>query len=189
MVEAVVERLLVTSLQRALEEHAPEELDVFGQWFDPATRETQFHVATVIGAVGYLRRNPALYEKVIETAGRTASARAFNDLSLIERRLIGAMPRFGRARLLKHLLNNGLHSIHRDGRLSIDEDKDRLVVTLTNSLFCLTPAENGGRKRCHFYAALFTGLLEKTDFRCKNVRESACRGQGNESCRFEATPV
>ena len=46
-----VERLFVTSLQRALEEHAPEELEVFARWFDPSARRARFHVATVIGAV------------------------------------------------------------------------------------------------------------------------------------------
>ena len=60
MIEVQVERLFVTSLQKALEEHAPEELEVFSQWFDPSARQTHFHVATVIGAVGYLRRNPTL---------------------------------------------------------------------------------------------------------------------------------
>lgn len=189
MGEAVVERLFVTSLQKALEEHAPEELEVLRQWFDPSTRETQFHVATVIGAVGYLRRNPALYEKVIEAAGRSASIRAFEDLSPIERRLLMTLPRFGRGRLVKHLLHNGLRSIHRDAQLTVEEAGDRLVVTVDNSLFCLTPAEDGGRKRCLFYAALFAGLLEKTDFRCTDVRESLCRGQGDDACRFEATPT
>jgi predicted hydrocarbon binding protein len=181
-----VERLFVTSLQRALEQHAPEELEVFSRWFDPSARRTRFHVATVIGAVGYLRRNPTLYAKVIETAGRTASDRAYGDFSQIERRLLETLPKFGRERLVKHLLHSGLRSIHKDAQLSVKRDGEKLLLTVTNSLFCHTPAEDGGQKRCHFYSALFAGLLEKTDIQCHSVIESSCRGQGSDSCRFEA---
>jgi predicted hydrocarbon binding protein len=181
-----VERLFVTSLQRALEEHAPEELEVFSRWFDPSARRTRFHVATVIGAVGYLRRNPSLYAKVIETAGRTASDRAYGDFSHIERRLLETLPKFGRERLVKHLLHSGLRSIHRDAQLAVKREGEKLLLTVSNSLFCHTPAEDGGEKRCHFYSALFAGLLEKTDIQCYSVTELSCRGQGSDACRFEA---
>ena len=181
-----VERLFVTSLQRALEEHAPEELEVFSRWFDPAARRTRFHVASVIGAVGYLRRNPSLYFKVIDTAGRTASARAYGDFSQIERKLLETLPKFGRERLVKHLLHSGLRSIHKDAQLSVKREGEKLVLTVSNSLFCHTPAEDGGQMRCHFYAALFAGLLEKTDIHCYSVTESSCRGQGSPTCSFEA---
>jgi len=185
MSEIQVERLFVLSLQKALEEHAPEELEVFSQWFDPSARQTHFHVATVIGAVGYLRRNPSIYEKVIDAAGRNASERAYGDFSQIERRLLASLPRFGRERLVKHLLHSGLRSIHKDAQLSVRRDGEKLLLTVDNSLFCHTPAEDGGQKRCHFYAALFAGLLEKTDIRCYSVTESSCRGQGSDACRFE----
>jgi hypothetical protein len=186
MTDILVERLFVTSLQKALEEHAPEELEIFSRWFDPSARQTRFHVATVIGAVGYLRRNPTLYQKVISAAGRTASDRAYGDFSQIERRLLESLPRFGRERLVKHLLHSGLRSIHKDALLSVKRENEKLVVTVENSLFCHTPAENGGLMRCHFYAALFAGLLEKTDLPCYSVTEVTCRGQGSDTCRFEA---
>jgi hypothetical protein len=181
-----VERLFVTSLQRAIEEHAPEELEVFSRWFDPSARRTRFHVASVIGAMGYLRRNPSLYFKVIDTAGRTASDRAYGDFSQIERKLLETLPKFGRERLVKHLLHSGLRSIHKDAQLSVKHEGQKLLLTVSNSLFCHTPAEDGGQMRCHFYAALFAGLLEKTDLHCDSVTESSCRGQGSLTCSFEA---
>jgi predicted hydrocarbon binding protein len=184
-----VERLFVTSLQRALEEHAPEELEVFTRWFDPSARRMRFHVASVIGAVGYLRRNPTLFAKVIDAAGRTASERAYGDFSPIERRLLETLPKFGRERLVKHLLHSGLRSIHRDAQLAVEREDEKLVLTVTNSLFCHTPPENGGEKRCHFYSSLFAGLLEKTDLQCFSVTESSCRGQGSDACRFDALLV
>ena len=186
MKDVQVERLFVTSLQKAIEEHAPEELEVLSQWFDPSARQTTFHVATVIGAVGYLRRNPTLYAKVINAAGRNASERAYGDFSPIERRLLESLPRFGRERLVKHLLHSGLRSIHKDAQLAVKRDGEKLLLSLRNSLFCHTAAEDGGQKRCHFYAGLFAGLLEKTDIHCYSVIEASCRGQGDDECRFEA---
>ena len=131
-----VERKFVASLQKALEEIAPERLEVFEKWFDPADRRPQFHIAPVIGAVGYLRRTPALYHKVMEKAGFYASQWSFLDLPQIERKLSRFRLPIGRDRLLKHLLQSGLRSIHRDGLLETARDGDKLVVTVANSLFC-----------------------------------------------------
>ena len=73
------------------------------------------------------------------------------------------MPRFGRERLVKHLLHSGLRCIHKDAQVVVKRDGEKLLLNSGNSLFCHTPAENGGQNRCHFYAGLFAGLLEKTE--------------------------
>jgi len=181
-----VERLIVTSLYRALEEQAPEEMEVFRRWFDPGNRQTQFHVAPLIGAVGYLRRKPDLYERVIETAGTSASARAFASLSQFERRLLKSMPRFGRIRLLRHLLQNGLRAIHKDARVVVTQAEDGLRIQVENSVFCLTPAdESTAVTRCHFYSWLLKGLLVQAQIPCESVVEVECKAQGAGACTFE----
>jgi predicted hydrocarbon binding protein len=184
--EGQVERLFVTSLQRAIEEHAPEEMEVVSEWFDRTDRKPRFHVATVIGAVGYLRRKPSLYEKVIQSAGHAASEHAFRELNSFERRLLDTLPRFGRERLVKYLLHTGLRCIHRDAQLAVARERGKLILTVGNSMFCHTRADGEGDRRCHFYSALFAGLLEKTDLNCFSVEETECRGQGADACRFEA---
>ena len=73
MKEDSVERLFLASLRQALEDIAPEQLEVFQKWFDPADRRPRFHIAPVMAAVSYLSRDPALYEKVMDRAGRYAS--------------------------------------------------------------------------------------------------------------------
>jgi predicted hydrocarbon binding protein len=185
MTNILVERLLLASLHKALEKHAPEYLEIFSRWFYPSSRQTRFHVATIIGAVGYLRRNPTVYQKVIGAAGRTASDRAYGGFSPIGRRLLESLPRFVRERLVKHLLHSGLRSIHKDALIFVKRAGEKIFVTVDNSLFCYTPAENEGLMRCHFYATLFAGLLEKADLPCDSVREVTCRGQGDATCSFE----
>ena len=181
-----VERLIVTSLYRALEEQAPEEMEVFRRWFDPGNRQTTFHVAPLIGAVGYLRRKPELYDRVIEMAGTSASARVIASLSQIERRLFKSMPRFGRIRLLRHLLQNGVRAIHKDARLTVSEEQDRMRIAVENSVFCLTPPdESAPVPRCHFYSWLLRGLLLEVGIACESVVEIECKAQGAERCLFD----
>lgn len=181
-----VERLIVTSLYRAVEQQAPEEMEVFRRWFDPASRQTQFHVAPLIGAVGYLRRKPELFERVIQTAGTTASARVFESLSRLERRLFKSMPQLGRARLIRRLLQNGLRAIHRDARVGVSLHDDTLTVSVSNSVFCLTPTdESAAVPRCQFYASMLRGLLSQANVGCSAVTEARCKAQGGDTCLFE----
>ncbi len=183
----LVERMFVASLQKALEEVAPERLEVFEKWFDPTDRRSQFHIASVIGAVGYLRRTPALYHQVMERAGLYASQWSFLDLPQIERKLSRFRLPFGRDRVVKHLLLSGLRSIHRDGQLELARDGKKLLVTVSNSLFCR--AGTGGEEpACEYYAALFAGLLACARQDCSSIIESSCRGLGASACRFDALP-
>lgn len=186
MDNGLVERKFVASLHKALEELAPERLEIFEKWFDPADRRAQFHIASVIGAIGYLRRSPDLYHKVMEMAGRYASQWSCLDLPQIKRKIRFRLP-FGRDRLVKHLLQSGLKSIHRDAELETARDGDKLVVTVSNSLFCRTEL-NGGEPTCEYYSALFAGLLACTHEKCSSITESACRSRGDSCCRFEALP-
>jgi hypothetical protein len=87
---ALVERLFVVSLQQAIGDLAPEQLEVFEKWFDPTDRRPRFHIAPVIGAVGYLRKSPTLLgctpegcSSVVETTcrGQGESACRFEALS------------------------------------------------------------------------------------------------------------
>ena len=104
MKEDSVERLFLASLRQALEDIAPEQLEVFQKWFDPADRRPRFHIAPVIGAVSYLSRDPALYEKVMDRAGRYASDWSYEHLSPVERKLWSSFPLAGRERAVKRLL-------------------------------------------------------------------------------------
>ncbi len=186
MENGLVERKFVASLHKALEELAPERLEIFEKWFDPADRRPQFHIASIIGAVGYLRRSPELYHKVMEKAGHYASQWSCLDLPENKRKILFRLP-FGRDRRVKHLLQKGLRSIHRDGQLETARDGDKLVVTLSNSLFCRTELI-GNEPTCEYYSAFFAGLLACIHENCSSMTESACRGQGDSSCRFEALP-
>ena len=185
MKEDLVERLFLASLRQALEDIAPEQLEVFLEWFDPADRRPRFHIAPVMGAVSYLRRDRALYRRVMEQAGRYAADWSYEHLSPVERKFWGSMPRAGRDRAVRRLLRAGLKNIHRDGELEARREGSKLVVTVSNSIFCRTVSGNG--PVCVYYGSLFTGLMERAALRWSLVVESSCGGQGRPECLFEAT--
>ena len=185
MKEDSVERLFVASLRKALEEIAPERLDVFETWFPAGDRRPRFHIAPVMGAVSYLSRDPAFYKKVMKEAGRTASTWCYQHLSKVERKLWSTAPRFGRERAVQRLLRSGLKNIQRDGRLGARRAGGKLLLTVSNSLFCRTVSGNG--PVCLYYEALFSGLMGQAALRWSLVVESSCGGSGRSECRFEAS--
>ena len=184
--EGLVERKFVASLHRALEDIAPEQLEVFEKWFDPADRRPRFHIAPVIGALGYLRKTPLLYRQVMEKAGEYSSQWCCSDINQIKRKVMQSRVPLGRERLVRNLLRGCLRSIHRDGVLAVERNGDRLVLTLANSLFCRTNGRAAEEPTCFYYASLFGGLLGCTHEGCSSVIESLCRGRGDSSCTFEA---
>ncbi len=98
MKEDPVERLFVASLRSALEDIAPERLDVFENWFPPGDRRPRFHIAPVMGAVSYLSRDLEFYKVVMEKAGRIASVWCYQHMSPVERKFWASMPQAGRER-------------------------------------------------------------------------------------------
>lgn len=175
----------MASVHKALEDLSPEKVEVFEGWFSPSKRHRHFHIAPVMGAISYLRRDRELYVKVMERAGRYASQWSYLDRSPIERKLIGSVPHWMRSYLARYVLGSGLRQIHRDGSLSVRRESSRFVVTVRNSLFCRTGA-GAPEPVCAYYAALFAGLLDRTGLARPPVVESRCRGQGELVCCFEA---
>jgi predicted hydrocarbon binding protein len=184
--EGLVERKFLASLHRAIEDIAPEQLEVFEKWFDPADRRTRFHIAPVIGALGYLRKTPSFYQEVMRKAGGYASQWYCSDIPQLKRKVMLSKLPLGRKRLMRNLLRGSLRSIHRDGELAVDRNGDRLILTLENSLFCRTNGHTATEPTCFYYASFFEGLLTFTHEGCSTVVESHCRGRGDAVCTFEA---
>jgi predicted hydrocarbon binding protein len=185
--ESVVERKFIASLHQAVEDIAPEELEVFEKWFTPADRRPRYHIAPVIGVLGYLRKNPSQYIDLMNRAGRLASQWCYREFPKIQKKF--ARSRFvpGRERLMRRLLRMGLRKIHRDGELETRRDEDKLVITLKNSLFCRTTTPTGNGPACKYYAALFAGLVGCIENGHGEMIESHCRAQGAPSCEFESS--
>lgn len=175
----------MASVHKALEDLAPEKVEVFEGWFDPRDRSPRIHIAPVLGAISYLRRDADLYCRIMERAGRYASQWGYLDRSVFERKLLKTLPLSLRGGLAGYILRSGLARVHRDGRLRVLKDPTRLLVEVDNSLFCRMggPAE---APICAYYAALFAGLLDRTALARPPVVESECRAQGARYCRFEA---
>jgi hypothetical protein len=186
--ETFVERKFIASLQRALEDVAPEQLEVFAKWFDPADRRPRFHIAPVIGAVGYLRKSPPLYVDVMNKAGEYAAQWCCLELTQFQKKVMNSWVRLGRERLVRRLLRGGIRSIHRDAQMELARDDERLVVTVSNSVFCRTATPSGEGPACVYYSAFFNGLLDCTSEDYASFKESCCRARGDSICQFEAVP-
>lgn len=186
--ETFVERKFIASLQRALEDVAPEQLEVFAKWFNPADRRPRFHIAPVIGAVGYLRKSPLLYVDVMRKAGDYAAQWCCLELTQLQKRVMNSWVRLGRERLVRRLFRGGIRSIHRDAQMELQREGERLIVTVSNSVFCRTATPSGEGPACVYYSAFFNGLLDCTSEDYASFQESSCRASGESVCQFEALP-
>ncbi len=174
----------MASVHKALEDLAPEKVEVFEGWFSPSEREVQFHIAPVVGAISYLRRDRDLYVKVMERAGRYASQWIYLNRSSLERKLFAAVPPLLRAPVVGYILRSALKQVQRDFELAVHRDGTRVFIMVGNSLFCRTGAA-ATEPNCAFYASLFAGLLDRSGLARPPVVESQCRSQGRPVCRFE----
>lgn len=138
-----------------------------------------------MGAVSYLSRDPEFYTLVMAKAGRIASGWCYELVSSVERRFWASMPQAGRERAVKRVLRSGLKNIQRDGRLVARRDGPKLLLTLSNSIFCRSVSGNG--PVCLYYASLFSGLMEEAGLRWSAVVESSCGESNRTECRFEAS--
>lgn len=186
--ETFVERKFVASLQRALEDVAPEQLEVFAKWFDPTDRRPRFHIASVIGAVGYLRKSPSLYSDVMKTAGEYAAQWCCSELPRFQKTIVNSWVRLGREHFVRRLFRGGIRSIHRDAQMEFQRNEESLVVTVSNSVFCRTATPSGDGPGCVYYSAFFNGLLDCTSEDYASFEESNCRARGDSVCRFQALP-
>ncbi len=88
-------------------------------------------------------------------------------------------------RAVRRLLRAGLKNIQRDGELTTRREGSKLLLTLSNSIFCRTVSGNG--PVCLYYAFLFSGLMEQAELRWSAVVESSCGKADRTECRFEAS--
>ena len=180
-----VERLFVASLRSALEQIAPERLDIFEDWFPPGDRRPRFHIAPVMGAVSFLSREPEFYSLVMEKAGQIASAWCYQHVSSMERKFWASMPQAGKERAVRRLLRAGVKNVQCDGELTVRREASKLFLTLSNSIFCRTVSGNG--PVCLYYASFFSGLMAQAGLRWSVVIESSCGESNRTECRFEGS--
>jgi predicted hydrocarbon binding protein len=70
--------------------------------------------------------------------------------------------------------------------MEFERDDERLVVTVSNSVFCRTATPSGEGLACVYYSAFFNGLLDCTSEDYASFEESSCRARGDLICQFEA---
>jgi hypothetical protein len=175
----------MASLHQALVDLAPEKAEAFEEWFPPGDRRARLALPPILGALAYLRKDPSLYFKVSERAGRYASQWGYLQRPWLERRFLTALPLWVRGMAVGYLLRRVLRLIDTEGRLRVERPPDAFVVLLQHSLFCRGYQERGGEPRCSFFAALFGHLLDRAALARPPMRETACLGQGHPFCRFE----
>jgi hypothetical protein len=174
MREPGVGRVLVASLHQAIADTLPTRFG-FYETFLPADglREGTIGLPALLAVLSFLRQEGEAYDRITALAGEYAAEWTIASMAPFERRLIGNLPAWLRARLVVRMANRLVRSTCEKSGATARFRAGAAHVNLRESVFC-TVREPVAAPLCGFYAAAFGRLLALFDLPA---------GSGIESCR------
>src|ERR1700752_297455 len=113
MREAGIGRVLVASLHQGISDILPTRLGFYENWLNAeGLREGTIGMAPLFPVLRFLRQEGAAYNMITTRAGEYAAEWTVESMRPITRRLINAMPRWIRQRLLLRLAGRLVGSSH-----------------------------------------------------------------------------
>jgi hypothetical protein len=181
MSEGSVGRLLVASLHQAVSEVLPSRLEFYEPWLNPATvRAGASGLAPLAAALSFLRLEGDSYARVSVRAGEYTADWTVAALSPLRRRVIGAVPRVVRARLVTGLAKEMVQRTYGAARIRVRWRRQHGTLRLEGSLFC----DVRGRVEhplCEYYASALRQLMSLLELDAEIVTDR-CRATGAETC-------
>ena len=175
MRESGVGRVLVASLHQAIGDVMPTRLGFYESWLTPdGLREGTIGLAPLYAVLSFLRQEGAQYDAVVRAAGTYAAEWTVESMSPSARRLIGALPRVIRRRVVLGRARRLVRESFVGNRASWRIRKGTGRVDLRGSVFCEV-REPVGHSLCGYYAASFARMLALFELECP-VTIDACRG-------------
>jgi hypothetical protein len=182
MVDAGIGRLLVASLHQGIADVSPLRLEFYEHWLTPlGMREGRMGLAPLHAVLSFLRQEGrAVYDDVMQRAGRHAAAWAHAELGVGARALTAMLPARMRARyaltLCGRLVRATFHPSEARVRLSGGEG----TLVISGSVFCGL-REAAHWPMCTFYAAAVEHHLALLHVPAV-VTVAQCRAAGAAAC-------
>lgn len=181
MTEVRIDRLLAACLHQAIAEGLPDRLEFYEHWLSSAgMRDGRIGAARMLAVVGFLRTEGPAYDRVMERAGRLASAWTIGSLSQFRRRTMAWLPRPLRARMALRLAASIVRTLSRTSRATARCAGAHGRLEIASSLFCDVRGAQAA-PLCRFYLALAVEALGQFDIdaagvvaRCHAVEGSTC---------------
>lgn len=158
MTDARIGRLLAASLHQAIGDVLPQRLDFYEVWLkSEGLRDGTIGLAPMSAVLGFLRTEDD-YARIVSLAGRLSAEWTVASMSPFQRRAIGLLPRWLRARATLRIAARIVHHVCSASRASARVRRSGGHFDVKVSLFC-TVRDPQKLPLCGFYAAVAAGTL------------------------------
>ena len=181
MIEVRIGRLLVASLHQAITELLPARLEFYEEWLRPSgMRDGRIGLGPVQAVLSFLRQDGAMYEPVVERAGRLTAEWWLGGTLAVRRRAAATGPVWIRGRVAMGLCRELVQQTFHNSQVTTTWRRGEGRITLGGSVFCDVRAP-AGRVLCGFYASAVTAVLQELapDW---TVETTACRAVSGGAC-------
>ena len=187
MIEARIGRLLVASLHQAITELLPTRLEFYEEWLRPSgMRDGRIGLAPVQAVLSFLRQEGAVYEPVVERAGRLAAEWWLEGTLAIRRSAAASGPLWIRRRVAMGLCRDLMQQTFRNSQVTTTWRRGEGQITLGGSVFC-DVREPVGHALCGFYVAAVSVILRDVGLD-STVAVTTCRATGGGACVLLVRP-
>lgn len=177
MSEPRIGRVLVASLHQSIADLLPNRLEFYENWFTTSgLREGTIGLAALSAVLSFLRGEGEAYNLITARAGQYVADWTVNDLSAMERRVVGMLSPGLRMRAALRTAGALVRTTYPGSRAVVRIRRGQASVDLRGSLFCEV-RETTGFPLCGFYAAAIGRVLERFDVKA-DVRVNECRAAG-----------
>ena len=181
MTQAGVGRMLVASLHQGISDLIPTRLEFYENWLNPTgMRDGRIGLAPLAAVLSFLRQEGEPYTFVTRRAGEYAAQWTFDNLTPLERSMIGMLPAMLRARAAMRLAKKVVKRSYGGSRAISRLRRGEGTLTLRGSVFC-TVREPFDWPLCVFYSAALAHLLHLVNVE-GTVRVHTCLGIGDTAC-------
>jgi hypothetical protein len=180
MSESRIGRVLVASLHQAIADLVPTRLEFYENWLSSSgLREGTIGLAPMVGALGFLRREPA-YGLIAARAGEYAATWTMEGTSPFKKALIMHLPPPLRIHVALYEARRMVRSTYPGTRAVMKVRSGRASVELRGSLFCGVRESVEG-PLCSFYSSAFSKLLDLVNLPAE-ATINGCRAVGDRRC-------
>jgi len=177
MTESRIGRVLVASLHQAIADLLPTRLEFYENWLNVAgLREGTIGLAPLTAVLSFLRTEGHAYNLITARAGEYAAAWTFENVPLMQRRLVRALPVGLRTRAALRYARGLVKATYPSSRAITRVKRSVVTIDLRGSLFCEV-RETSLEPLCGFYASAIAGILRLFDVSAE-ARVSECRAAG-----------
>lgn len=188
MSELRIGRVLVASLHQAIADLLPTRLEFYENWLNVAgLREGTIGLAPLSAVLSFLRCEGEAYNLITMRAGDYAAVWTYDNVSTLERRIVGALPAALRARAALRTARALIRATYPGSRGLTKVRRGVVTVDLRGSLFCEV-RELSVLPLCGFYASAIARLLQLYDVEA-DARVNQCRASvaGQKGCTLSVT--